>query len=99
VPRSPPPLPSPRLLSSPSYPTLQYDASSVRSRLNLVFMLLSFYCLMPYISMGLYASDKKFYLADASSQLYRPLAYYLAKVGRGPGGSGPIAQRGGKPTR
>jgi hypothetical protein len=55
----------------------------VRSRLNLVFMLLSFYCLMPYISMGLYASDKKFYLADASSQLYRPLAYYFAKVGAG----------------
>ncbi len=33
--------------------------------------------------MGLYSSDKKFYLADASSQLYRPLAYYLAKVGLG----------------
>jgi hypothetical protein len=30
--------------------------------------------------MGLYSSDKKFYLADASSQLYRPLAYYLAKI-------------------
>jgi hypothetical protein len=44
-------------------------------------MLLSFYCLMPYISMGLYSADKKFYLSDASSQLYRPLAYYLAKVG------------------
>lgn len=25
-------------------------------------------------------TDKKFYLSDASSQLYRPLAYYLAKV-------------------
>mgnify|MGYP001811104728 CR=1 FL=1 len=46
-------------------------------------MLLSFYCLMPYISMGLYSADKKFYLSDASSQLYRPLAYYLAKVHRG----------------
>jgi hypothetical protein len=67
---SPPPLPLPR----------QFDADSARSRLNLVYMLLSFYCLMPYISMGLYTSDKKFYLADASSQLYRPLAYYLAKV-------------------
>ena len=31
--------------------------------------------------MGLYSADKKFYLSDASSQLYRPLAYYLAKVG------------------
>jgi hypothetical protein len=61
----------------------QFDADSARSRLNLVYMLLSFYCLMPYISMGLYTSDKKFYLADASSQLYRPLAYYFAKVGSG----------------
>ena len=52
----------------------------MRSRLNLVFQLLSFYCLMPYVSMGLYSADKKFYLSDASSQLYRPLAYYLAKV-------------------
>ena len=25
-------------------------------------------------------TDKKFYLSDASSQLYRPLAYYLAKI-------------------
>lgn len=45
---------------------------------------------MPYISMGLYASDKKFYLADASSQLYRPLSYYLAKV---PGGERRAAAR------
>ena len=52
----------------------------MRNRVSLVFQLLSFFCLMPYISMGLYASDKKFYLADASSQLYRPLAYYLAKA-------------------
>jgi hypothetical protein len=44
-------------------------------------MLLCFYCLMPYITMGLYTADKKFYLSDASSQLYRPGAYYLAKVG------------------
>jgi hypothetical protein len=31
--------------------------------------------------MGLYTADKKFYLSDASSQLYRPGAYYVAKVG------------------
>lgn len=59
----------------------QADAASVQSRLVLVHMVLSFYLLMPYISMGLYAADKKFIVADFSSQLYRPLAYYLAKVG------------------
>ena len=35
---------------------------------------------MPYISMGLYTADKKFYIADASAKLYRPLPYYVAKV-------------------
>ena len=43
-------------------------------------MVLCFYLLMPYVSMGLYAADKKFVVADTSSQLYRPLAYYLAKI-------------------
>ncbi|KIZ04851.1 hypothetical protein MNEG_3112 [Monoraphidium neglectum] len=62
------------------YYGLPFTADSARSRLNLVYMLLSFYCLMPYISAGLYSADKKFYLSDASSQLYRPLAYYLAKA-------------------
>ncbi|KAI8464872.1 MAG: P-loop containing nucleoside triphosphate hydrolase protein [Monoraphidium minutum] len=62
------------------YYGLPFDARSVRSRLNLVYMLLAFYCLMPYISAGLYTADKKFYLSDASSQLYRPASYYLAKA-------------------
>ncbi|KAI8468849.1 MAG: P-loop containing nucleoside triphosphate hydrolase protein [Monoraphidium minutum] len=62
------------------YYGMPFTANSARSRLNLIYMLLSFYCLMPYISMGLYSADKKFYLSDASSQLYRPLAYYLAKI-------------------
>ncbi|KAF8066171.1 abcG22 [Scenedesmus sp. PABB004] len=56
------------------------DASSLRARLNLCYVSLSFVVLMPYISMGLYTSDKKFYLADASAKLYRPAAYYAAKV-------------------
>jgi hypothetical protein len=58
------------------------DGSSLRSRLNLCYVGLSFVVLMPYISMGLYTSDKKFYLADASAKLYRPVAYYMAKVRR-----------------
>jgi hypothetical protein len=65
------------------------DGSSLRSRLNLCYVGLSFVVLMPYISMGLYTSDKKFYLADASAKLYRPVAYYFAKVG----GAGAERQR------
>jgi hypothetical protein len=56
------------------------DGASVRSRLNLCYLALTFVVLMPYVSMGLYSSDKKFYLADASAKLYRPLCYYVAKV-------------------
>jgi len=74
-----PPSPHPPQPPTPTPPP-QFDADSSRNRLNLLFMLLCFYCLMPYITMGLYTADKKFYLSDASSQLYRPGAYYLAKV-------------------
>ncbi|KAF6255774.1 hypothetical protein COO60DRAFT_1533203, partial [Scenedesmus sp. NREL 46B-D3] len=56
------------------------DASSIRGRLNMTFNILSFFCLMPYISMSLYSADKKFYIADASAKLYRSHAYYAAKV-------------------
>jgi len=59
---------------------LPNDGNSLRTRLNTLFCILSFVILMPYISMGLYTADKKFYLADASAKLYRPSAYYLAKV-------------------
>lgn len=38
--------------------------------------------LLPYISISLYTSDKRIYLADASAaKLYRSSAYYVAKVG------------------
>jgi hypothetical protein len=75
--------PSPRPRRPPAHPKntpAQADAASVANRLKLLHMVLCFYLLMPYVSMGLYAADKKFVVADASSQLYRPLAYYLAKV-------------------
>lgn len=36
--------------------------------------------LLPYVSISLYTSDKRIYLADASAKLYRPSAYYAAKV-------------------
>lgn len=71
---------------------LPQDGTGVRSRLNLLFVSLAFVILMPYISMGLYTADKRFYLADASSKLYRRLAYYMAKVS-GPQGVGPARVR------
>ena len=61
--------------------SLPDDGSSLRSRLNILFCILAFQVLMPYISMGLYTADKKFYIADATAKMYRPSAYYLAKVG------------------
>lgn len=36
--------------------------------------------LLPYVSISLYTNDKRIYLADASAHLYRPSAYYVAKV-------------------
>lgn len=47
------------------------DATSIRGRLNMTFNILSFFCLMPYVSMSLYNADKKFYIADAAAKLYR----------------------------
>jgi hypothetical protein len=68
------------LLMGMLYYNMPPDARSLRGRLNLLFNGLVFFCLMPYVSMSLYTADKKFYIADASARLYRPLAYYLAKV-------------------
>jgi len=68
------------LLMGLLYYSLPADGLGLRSRLNLLFNLLAFFCLMPYVSMSLYSADKKFYVADASAKLYRPHAYYAAKV-------------------
>ncbi len=62
------------------YYGMPQDATSIRGRLNMTFNILSFFTLMPYVSMSLYSADKKFYIADASAKLYRPHAYYAAKV-------------------
>jgi hypothetical protein len=72
------------LLMGMLYFNMPLDASSLRGRLNLLFNSLVFFCLMPYVSMSLYTADKKFYIADASAKLYRPHAYYAAKVGAAP---------------
>jgi hypothetical protein len=62
------------------YYSMPVAATSIQGRLNLLFNTLAFFCLMPYVSMSLYAADKRFYVADASAKLYRPHAYYAAKV-------------------
>lgn len=36
--------------------------------------------LLPNVSISLYTNDKNIYLSDASAHLYRPSAYYMAKV-------------------
>jgi hypothetical protein len=48
--------------------------------MNLLFSSLSFFMLMPFISMSLFTADRQFYLADISAKLYHPSAYYVAKV-------------------
>lgn len=51
-----------------------------RSRNNILFVTNLNTMLFPYISISLFTSDKRIYLADASAKRYRPGAYYVAKV-------------------
>lgn len=60
---------------------LSNDVTGLLQRASGMFAMLFFYMVAPYISMSLFTSDKSRYLADVSAKLYRPLAYYLAKVG------------------
>ena len=55
------------------------DAGSIWKRLEVIYSLLSFYMLMPFVFMSLFWSDKRFFTADAGSKLYRTSAYYPAK--------------------
>jgi hypothetical protein len=62
------------------YYNMPADASSMRSRINLLYSGLCFFLLMPFISMSLYSADKRFYVGDTAARLYKPLPYHLAKV-------------------
>lgn len=42
--------------------------------------MLSFYLLMPFVFMSLFTSDKRFFAADTTANLYHPFQYYMAKV-------------------
>lgn len=54
---------------------------SLQARTNLVYWNLVAFVLLPFVSLSLYTNDKKLYLADVSAKLYRPGAFYVAKVG------------------
>lgn len=52
-----------------------------RSRLDVCFIEVCVLLLLPYVYMSLYTADKQYYMADIAGRLYRPSAYYVAKVG------------------
>ena len=56
------------------------DASSLQTRLNIVYNSVAFFMFIPYVSMSLFTSDRQFYSADVSARLYHPSAYYVANV-------------------
>ncbi|GAX73384.1 hypothetical protein CEUSTIGMA_g837.t1 [Chlamydomonas eustigma] len=56
------------------------SVASIQLRLNALFSTNSFFMLMPYVSMSLYTSDRRYYLSEVSARLYSPWVYYLAKV-------------------
>jgi hypothetical protein len=58
---------------------LEGDAGSIWKRLEVIYSLLSFYMLMPFVFMSLFWSDKRFFTADAASKMYHTRAYYPAK--------------------
>eukprot|EP00803_Ostreobium_quekettii_P007966 evm.model.scf_884EXC.7 EVM.evm.TU.scf_884EXC.7 scf_884EXC:39023-46896(-) len=56
------------------------DVSSLLTRLNIIYNSTAFFMFIPYVSMSLFTSDRAFYSADITAQLYHPSAYYVANV-------------------
>lgn len=56
------------------------NAYTIRIKFYMLFFIAVPYLLLPYVVMSLYTADRRFYLADVSAKLYRPSAYYAAKV-------------------
>lgn len=50
------------------------------TRFNILFANACFFLLMPFVSISLFTSDKRFFLADSAAKLYHPMLYYIAKV-------------------
>jgi hypothetical protein len=55
-------------------------ADGLLGRLFVVYGILSFYLMMPFVFMALYWNDKRFYISDAASKMYPLRAYYPAKI-------------------
>ncbi|KAG2499204.1 hypothetical protein HYH03_002785 [Edaphochlamys debaryana] len=53
---------------------------SMRNRTDVLFIESCILMLLPYVYMSLYTADKQYYTADLSAKLYRPSAYYVAKL-------------------
>ncbi|KAG1673764.1 hypothetical protein FOA52_002333 [Chlamydomonas sp. UWO 241] len=54
--------------------------TAMQLRLNTLFNNTAFFMLMPYVSMSLFTSDRRYFLAESSAKLYGPGIYYMAKV-------------------
>ncbi|KAL6748511.1 ABC-2 type transporter-domain-containing protein [Haematococcus lacustris] len=63
-----------------AYHHLPTSPDGVRLRVGLHALNTCFFMLIPYVYMGLYTSDRRFFLADMASGLYKPSLYYMAKV-------------------
>ncbi|GBF93870.1 ABC transporter G family [Raphidocelis subcapitata] len=52
----------------------------VRNRVNLLFIVVQLFMLLPYVYMSLYAADRRHFTADIAARLYTPGPYYVAKT-------------------
>lgn len=59
---------------------LDDGSASIWTRLNIIYNSVAFFMFIPYVSMSLFTSDRRFYSADISARLYHPSAYYMANV-------------------
>jgi hypothetical protein len=48
--------------------------------LQVAYVTVAFYLLMPYVSMSLFSADKGLFAEDVAGRLYHPLQYYAAKL-------------------
>ncbi|GBF91998.1 ABC transporter G family [Raphidocelis subcapitata] len=52
---------------------------SLRDRINVLFILVQQFLMMPFVYMSLYSADKRHYVADVGARLYTTSPYYAAK--------------------
>ena len=57
---------------------LSNAATSSRARLSVIFYVLLLFQLLPFSFMSFFVADRKFFLADVTTNLYTPSAYFVA---------------------